>query len=67
MIPRKDYKKVILTENYKQGNKELSFADWVLREAYNDPGFFRWLFEDDNIGDFDCPNMADFETFTSEL
>lgn len=68
MIPHKDYKKVILTENYEQGdNSIVSFAEWVQRESENDPGFFRWLFEDYDLGDSECPDDTAFESFLDEL
>lgn len=31
----------------------MSFREYVGREADNDPGFFRWLFDDDELEDFD--------------
>lgn len=68
MIPRKDYKKVILRENYDQGdNSDVSFEEWVRLESQGDPGFFRWLFEDDNLGDDECPDDTVFESFLNEL
>ena len=63
-IPRIEYKKQILIENYNQGDNEgQNFKEWVETEAQNDPGFFRWLFEDDELGDFECPNEEALQTF----
>ena len=63
-IPRIEYKKQILIENYNQGDNEgQNFKEWVETEAQNDPGFFRWLFEDDDLGDYECPNKVAFQKF----
>lgn len=63
-IPRIEYKKQILIENYNQGDNEgQNFKEWVETEAQNDPGFFRWLFEVDDLGDFESPNEEAFEKF----
>lgn len=67
MIPRKDYKKVILRENYEEVENSEAFAEWVRLSSQSDPAFFRWLFEDYDLGDFECPNDADFEDFLNEL
>lgn len=56
----------VLKENYRQGNARkcgISFADWVFTESENDPAFFRWLFENPELGDFECPDKAEFECF----
>ena len=66
-IPRLEYKKQILAENFRNGDSELSFSEWVQIESDNDPGFFRWLFEIDSIGDFDCPNKESFDKFLEWL
>lgn len=66
-IPRLEYKKQILGENFRKGGNEVSFSEWVQLESENDPGFFRWLFEIDEIGDFDCPNTEAFEKFLEWL
>ena len=55
-----------LKENYRQGNAHkygITFADWVFTESENDPAFFRWLFENPDLGDFECPDKAEFECF----
>lgn len=56
----------ILKENYRISNAQkngTSFADWVLIGSENDPDFFRWLFDDPNLGDFECPDDKAFECF----
>jgi len=40
--------------DYVKGNK-YSFAYYVQEVAQSDRGFFRWLFDDDSLQDFDCP------------
>ena len=70
-IPRIDYKKQILSENYRYYEGELSFAEYVKAEQENDPDFFRWLFElyesDEYFEDFYCPDEYEFEEFLSTL
>lgn len=39
----------------------MSLAEYVCREAESDPGFFRWLFDNENLSDFECPGEVDFE------
>ena len=50
----KDYKKAQLVENFNayQGEEPVTLKGYVEREAENDPGFFRWLFDDRNLNDF---------------
>lgn len=55
-----------LKENYKQGNNHkygISFSDWVFTNSENDPAFFRWLFDNPELGDFECPEETEFECF----
>lgn len=40
--------------DYVKQNK-YSFAYYVHQCAKEEPGFFRWLFNDDSLQDFDCP------------
>lgn len=64
MIPK--IKIALLQEIYRQGDNEkygIMFADWVFTESENDPAFFRWLFENPELGDFECPDKAAFECF----
>ena len=48
----KGYKWQQLYENWKNGGNESLFYDWAILEMNNDPGFFRWLFDDGEISDF---------------
>ena len=66
-ITRIDYKKQILSENYRYNESELSFAEYVKAESENDPDFFRWLFECDDLSDSCCPDKSEFEKFLSTL
>lgn len=64
MIPK--IKIANLKEIYRQGDNEkygVTFAEWVKTESENDPAFFRWLFDNPDLGDFECPNEAEFECF----
>lgn len=56
----------VLKENYRQGNAHkygITFADWVFTESENAPDFFRWLFENPELGDFECPDKSAFKCF----
>lgn len=69
MIPRRDYKKIILEENYRINDNEKihSFSEYVELESQNDPNFFRWLFEQDDLSDFENPEPDTFADFLNEL
>ena len=56
MIKNLDYKKQILVEQFNEfklngGEEPATLKEYVERESENDPGFFRWLFDDD-LDDF---------------
>lgn len=64
----KDFKKHQLEENWNQYNfqypgSEVTFAHYICNEANNDPGFFRWLFDDDTLSDFECGDEAEWKLF----
>lgn len=42
----------ILEESWKMNNSEYSIKEYVETEADNDPCFFSWLFNDEEIEDF---------------
>lgn len=42
----------ILEESCKMNNSEYSIKEYVETEAENDPCFFSWLFNDEEIEDF---------------
>lgn len=50
------YKVQVLTENYnnyiENGDDNITLREYVECEAESDPNFFRWLFDDDGLGDF---------------
>ena len=54
MIKNKENKKQVLVENFSayNGEEPATLKGYVERESENDPGFFGWLFDDGNIGDF---------------
>lgn len=56
-MKRRDYKEQILRENYDEyiqnGSDDITLREYVEREADSDPNFFRWLFDDRELGDFD--------------
>ena len=57
MIKNVENKKQVLVENFNEykfngGEEPATLRGYAEREAENDPGFFRWLFDDGNIGDF---------------
>lgn len=64
----KDFKKHQLEENWKQYNFqypgcEVTFAHYICNEANNDPGFFRWLFDDNTLSDFECREENEWKAF----
>ena len=57
MIKYADNKKQILVENFNEyknngGEEPATLKGYVEREADNDSGFFRWLFDNENLSDF---------------
>ena len=63
-------KKVILMENYKLAGYDdntMTLKEYAIRESENDPDFFRWLFNDYDYDDFECPNKQTFEKFINSL
>lgn len=68
MIPK--IKIALLQEIYRQGDNEkygVTFAEWVETESENDPDFFRWLFDNPDLGDSECPDEAEFNEFMKNL
>lgn len=74
-MKKRDYKEQILRKNYDEyvnnGGEGLTFREYVEREAENDPNFFRWLFDDGNLGDFDHglseEQVEEYNEFIEEL
>jgi len=42
----------VISENFKQVENSTTIANYAELEAQSDPGFYRWLFNDENISDF---------------
>ena len=42
----------VLRENYLKNEGDETFVEWVIMEKDSDPGFFRWFFDDEDMGDF---------------
>lgn len=58
----------ILKENYQEyvnacPETPVDFAAWIELESESDPDFFRFLFNNENLNDFECPDRAAFEEF----
>lgn len=76
MIKCIENKKQILVELFNEykfngGEVPATLREYVERESDNDPGFFRWLFDDDNLSDFGF-NLSkvqkqDYEDFLNKL
>lgn len=68
-----DYKKTQLEENWNEYNfnctegDEVTLAHYACIEANNDPGFFRWLFDNGNLSDFECEDEEAFKNFVSSI
>lgn len=41
--------KEILKENYRQVKQFMPFMEWLQLESENDPDFWMWLFDDENL------------------
>lgn len=78
-IPRKEYKRQILRENYKEYRENgiemygeeyaetcISIQEYVEREAESDPTFWYWLFDTEEDY-YSCPDEAEFEQFLKSL
>lgn len=64
----KDNKIRVLRENYKNEESDISFVEYVKLCSESDPGFFRWLFDDDDLEDFDeCDHAEEWEQFLAGL
>lgn len=70
----KDFKKHQLEENWNQycfncmEGEEPTFAEYICVESENDPSFFRWLFDDDSLSDFECKDENEWRQYVvSEL
>lgn len=65
----KDFKKQQLHENWNDYNSrcmqgdEVTFAHYACVEANNDPGFFRWLFDDETLSDFECKEEEEWKAY----
>lgn len=63
-----NYKMQILQEQYAQDESNTSFSEFVKLSSESDPGFFRWLFDDDELSDFDEGEHSDeWEDFLADL
>lgn len=63
----KENKIAVLRENFAQNEGPENFGEWVRVESQSDPNFFRWLFDDDQLPDFDLGDHVDeFETLCGE-
>ena len=57
MIKNADNKKQVLVElfsgyKFNGGEEPATLKGYVERESENDPGFFRWLFDNEHLSDF---------------
>lgn len=62
----------VLNEQYKkEANTEMFFAEFVELSADSDPGFIRWLFDEELDADFDSAlteeHKAEWATFLSSI
>ena len=55
----------LLTENFEKANNALEFIPWIKLESENGPGFYRWLFDNEDIGDFGS-NMTEQQRWAYE-
>ena len=63
----------ILTENWNEYNficdmkSTISLRHYVECEADSDPNFFRWLFDNPELGDFECQDESEWQEFLDRL
>ncbi len=63
----KENKIAVLRENFAQNEGSENFGEWVRLESQSDPGFYRWLFDDSQLPDFDLGDHGDeFETLCED-
>lgn len=63
----KENKIAVLRENFAQNEGPEKFGEWVRLESQSDPNFFRWLFDNDQLPDFDSGDYEDeFETLCED-
>ena len=69
----KDFKRTQLEENWSEYNfgcmegDEVTLAHYACNEANNDPGFYRWLFDDDELSDFECGDEREFKDYVLSI
>ena len=74
-MKNRDYKEQILRELYNDyianGDDDITLREYVECEAESDPEFFSWLFDDNNLGDFDLglsdEQKEEYREFLEEL
>lgn len=59
------YAEVVIRDQYEcyvssEDDNLWTIEEWAVNEATYDPGFYRWLFDDDTVGDFGS-NLSDEE------
>ena len=63
-----NYKMQVLQEEYAQDVSNISFKEFVKLSSESDPGFFRWLFDDDELSDFDeGSHTEEWEDFLNNI
>ena len=63
-----NYKIQILQEQYAQDESNVTFSEFVKLTSESDPGFFRWLFDDDELSDFDeGSHTEEWEDFLNNI
>ena len=63
----KEIKLQQLRENFNRSKSEMSFGEYVKRESENDPDFFRWLFDDDNLDGYSTLSIEQSNEFDEML
>ena len=63
-----NYKVQVLHEQYAQDEINITFSEFVKLTSESDPGFFRWLFDDDELSDFDeGSHTEEWENFLDNI
>lgn len=56
-----------LADIHRISGTDLSLYEWVEMESKNEPDFFRWLFDEPELGDFQCPDKTKLLYFLLKL
>ena len=63
---RTDARQTLADIHFISGS-DLSLYEWAEMESKNEPDFFRWLFDEPELDDFQCSDKTAFNEFLNTL